>query len=452
MLLYAFRSLLSIGSLIGVLMMAITPAAAGLIRDTEIEQLLRDYAAPILQAANLEPQQIDVIVLNDAKINAFVLDSRRIFINSGLLISANTPNQIIGVIAHETGHITGGHLAGLRNALKKTSTAQFLITLAGIAAIAGSAASGNLTTSDSASIGSAIFSAGNTVSLRTLLAYRRSQEAAADQTALRLLNASEQSGQGMLAFFQRLHNDSLGSLDGIDPYYLTHPTGGERLATLQNRAEEAPWFNQHDAPDLQFRHDMVRAKLRAFLEPPKQTLRRIGTPTTQPELYGYTIALYRAGRFDDALSHIDALIAEQPKNPYFHELKGQIYFETGRPKDALPALTDAVALSPNAPLLRLLLARAMLAINTTQAAETALEHLIKAVRLTKDDPFLYHTLALAYGQLDRIGEAELASAERFFLLDKPRYALRHARRARDLLQGREQLRADDIIALVEETP
>ena len=76
------------------------PPGLPIIRDAEIEQLLREYSQPILRAAGLAQQNVQVTIINDRSFNAFVMDGKRIFINAGALMDAKVPNEVIGVLAH----------------------------------------------------------------------------------------------------------------------------------------------------------------------------------------------------------------------------------------------------------------------------------------------------------------------------------------------------------------
>src|SRR5437588_2832768 len=244
------------------------PPAAGLpiIRDAEAEQLLREYTAPILRAAGLAQQNVHVVIINDRAFNAFVVDGRRIFVNVGALLDAKTPNEIIGVLAHETGHIAGGHLARLRDELRNAQTAAIIALLIGVGAtLAGSKMGPN---SGGANIGAAALNAPQSVIQRTLLSYVRAQEEQADKAGVKFLNATGQSPKGMYETFKRFADKIEFQTKFIDPYLQTHPMPKERMEALMEIAKISPYWDKKDPPELQARHDMMRAKLSGYPEPP----------------------------------------------------------------------------------------------------------------------------------------------------------------------------------------
>ena len=238
------------------------------IRDTEIEQLLRDYAQPILRAAGLAKQNVRVVVLGDRTFNAFVMDGRHIFINAGALFDAKTPNEIIGVFAHETGHLAGGHLMKLREQLARAQTASIIAMLAGVGAMVAGARAG------AGDVGMAAIMAPQSAIQRSLLAYVRTQEDQADHAGVKFLNATGQSPKGMVELFTRLANESLFNSRYIDPYLQSHPLPAERVAALTTLAKASLNWERKDSPELQLRHDMMRAKLSGFMDRPDTVARR----------------------------------------------------------------------------------------------------------------------------------------------------------------------------------
>ena len=309
------------------------------IRDAEIEQLLREYTAPILRAAGLAQHNINVVIINDMAFNAFVMDGRRIFVNTGALIESKTPNQIIGVLAHETGHIAGGHLARMREQLAQAQTQMIIAMLLGLGAVA----AGGRNAGPGAA---AAITAPQEAIRRTLLSYVRQQEESADRAAVRFLTATNQSARGMAETFKRFAENSLFASRGADPYAQSHPMPADRVAALEELAKSSPMWDKKDDPALQLRHDMMRAKISGFMERPDTVLRRYPqSDASLPARYARAIASYRHGDPHAALTQIDALIQAQPNNPYFHELRGQALLEGGRPAEAIAPLRRAVQLS-----------------------------------------------------------------------------------------------------------
>jgi predicted Zn-dependent protease len=376
-----------------------------IIRDTEIENLLRDYANPILRAAGLAKQNVRVVILNDQTFNAFVMDGRHIFINAGALFDAKTPNEVIGVLAHETGHLAGGHLMRMREELARAQTASIVAMLAGIgAAVAGARAGAG-------EIGAAAISAPQSIIQRSLLAYVRTQEDQADHAGVKFLNETHQSPRGMLELFKRLANESLFNSRGVDPYLQTHPMPADRVATLDKIAHQSPYFDRKDSPALQLRHDMMRAKLSGFLERPETVLRRFPeSDRSLPARYARAISAYRHAGLRVALPQIDALIQAEPNNPYFYELKGQALFEGGKAAEAVAPLRRAVQLSNQAPLIAVLLAQAELEAHTKNAGDMV-GMLQAASSRDPEVPGIYRLLALAYAQKKDYARADLSSAQ-----------------------------------------
>src|SRR5437868_2608288 len=331
------------------------------VRDAEIEQLLRDYTQPILRAAGLGNQNVRVVIIENSAFNAFVMDGRRIFINSGALLQAQTPNEVIGVLAHETGHMAGGHLAKMRQQLAQAQTQMILATLLGVGAVIAGARSGS---SGASNAGMAALSAPQEAITRTLIAYVRQQEESADRAGVRFLTATGQSPKGMYETFKRFTNESLFAARGSDPYVQSHPMPAERVAALEELARSSPYWDKKDDPALQLRHDMVRAKISAFMERQDTVYRRYPlSNTSMPARYAHAITTYLHGDLRNALAQIDSLIQAQPNNPYFHEVRGQALIEGGRPAEAIAPLRKAVQLSNGAPLIAMLLGQALVASN-----------------------------------------------------------------------------------------
>lgn len=421
--------------------------AAGLIRDSEIENLIRDYAKPIFQVAGLASQNVKIHLVSDRNFNAFVVDGQNMFIHVGTLMRAEAPNQVIGVIAHETGHIAGGHLSRLRQVVAQARSASLMLQLIGIAAMAaGAIAGGN---NDVGPAGAAVMLGGQTMALRSVLAYRRVEESSADQAAVSFLNATQQSAKGMLDTFAYFAEQGLASLKYVDPYVQSHPMPQQRITQLRALAHESPYFNRRDPPELQHRHDMMRAKLSGFLDNPQTVFNKYPrSDQSLPARYARTIALYRQSGLRSFLPHIDALIAERPNNPYFYEVKGQFLFKSGKPAEAIPPLRKAVSLAPKEGLIRILLAQALLSSESAAHLDEAIKHLRYALVRETTSAIGYRQLASAYARKGKVPEAELASAHAYLYEGKLPLAKRQAARAKQkFARGTPNwIKADDIIS------
>ena len=418
------------------------------LRDTESEQLLREYTRPILRAAGMEKQNIQMVIVNESAFNAFVADGRRIFVNYGAMMKSETPNQIIGVLAHETGHLAGGHLSKLREQLAAAQTQMIIAMLLGAGALVAGSRSGNAN-GGLANAGAAAMSAPQEVIRRTLLSYVRQQEENADRAGVKFLNATGQSARGMYETFKRFTNESLFAAQGADPYVMSHPMPAERVEALEGLARSSPYWDKKDDPALQMRHDMVRAKISAFMERQDTVYRRYPQSSdTLPARYAHAIATYRHGDLRNAIAQIDALIQLQPANPYFQELRGQALLEGGKPAEAIGPLRKAVQLSNNAPLIEMLLGQALVATNNNAHTEEAIAILRAAVARETEAPIGYTQLAMAYGRKGDLAQADLASAQAAFLRGDNKTARDLASRAktRFAVGTPGWVKADDIVS------
>jgi predicted Zn-dependent protease len=415
-----------------------------IIRDAETEELLRDYTRPILKAAGLSKQNIEVVIINNRTFNAFVADGHRIFVNLGALVDSKTPNQIIGVLAHETGHIAGGHLARRREQIANMQTMAVLSMLAGAGAVV-AGARGN---SNMGQAAPGILMAPQSMIQRTLLSYVRSQEESADRAGVKFLTMTGQSPMGMIETFRRFANDTMFISDHVDPYLQSHPMPRERIANLENLARQSPYLNKKDPPELQLRHDMMRAKLNAFTDSYGTTLRRYPTSDTSlPARYARAIATYRYGDLRSALAQIDTLIEVEPHNPYLYELRGQALLEAGKARDAIPNLRRAVQLSKGAALIRMLLGQALVQTNDKSLNEEAIHELRIAIEKEPTAVVGFRELAIAYARKGDQPHADLFSAQVAFNQGDIRTARQLALRARKSFPAGSPgwIKSDDIV-------
>jgi len=410
------------------------------IRDAEVENTIRDFGTPIFQAAGLDPRAIRILLINDPSLNAFVAAGQNIFFHTGLIIRSENPGQLIGVMAHETGHIAGGHLIRSTDAVAAASTEAILAMLLGAAA---GAVSGN------GQAAAGVMMGGQELAMRNLLAFSRSQEQQADQMAMRFLDDTHWSAKGLLEFFNILGDQELLVSTRQDPYVRTHPLTRDRIAFVREHVEKSPFSGQPWSADWIERHRRIKAKLFAFVEPPVKTMMRYkDTDGSIEARYARAVALYRKPDLDAALSLIDGLIAERPKDPYFWELKGQMLFENGRGREAVDPYRKAVEYLPDSALLRIGLGQAEIETDDPALLPDAAANLTIAVRLEPEDSFAWQQLAIAFGRDGKEGMASYALAEHFLLSGKLPEANYHANKAEQLLghQGSIWLRIQDIKA------
>ncbi len=389
--------------------LALAQSGMSIVRDAEIEALVRDYARPILQAAGLSKSNIQIVLVNDPRFNAFVV-GRRIFVNTGALMMAQTPNEIIGVLAHESGHIAGGHQDRLREQLERAQTMAIVSALLGAGAIAAGAASGN---GEIASAGAGLAAGGGEFARRGILAYQRTEEISADRAAISYLNATGQSAKGMLETFKRFQTALSLSGTSVDPYQMSHPAPRDRIANLQTLAEQSPYFNVKDSPTLQQRHNLARAKIAVFTGDPGTVARMFrNNPDPLAVSYADALSTFLRGNPRAAVTKAEALIRQQPKNPYFQELRGDALMKANRPGDAAEAYSKAMSLDPvKSGLLQVSYGQALLNSGNPASVKKSVGALQMGLDRDRENTVGYEYLAQAYGQLGDEASAELALAE-----------------------------------------
>lgn len=432
---------------------ALAPALAqqpklNYIRDAEIEQLLKDYLSPVLRAAGQPPGAVKLMLVGDRSFNAFVSNGRRMTVFAGSIIDSATPNQMIGVLAHETGHIAGGHLARLSQELPRAQAIAAIGTLLGAGALVGAATSRNtIGISGAAPMG--LLTGGTELAMRSLLSYQRTEEAAADRAAVTYLTATKQSAKGMLEAFKRLADQQMFLASRVDKYLMSHPLAADRIAGIDAAARESPYFEAKDSPALVQRHELTRAKLLAFLGRREEITRRY--PPSDTSLGGrYARAIYahRFSRGDEAQALIDGLIKSQPGNAYFWELKGQNLLESGKAGAAVGPLRKATALAPRQPLLRVILGHALVSTGIPANINQAITELTVAIQRDPEVYEAYVYLAQAYEKAGRTADAELAVAESYFMAGAYEEARLIAKRAQARFPAGSPgwRKADDIVS------
>lgn len=427
----------------------VVPAAAQrsvpLVRDAETEQLLRDYARPIFKAAGLAGAEPEIILVNDKSFNAFVPDSHRMFINIGVIMEAETPNEVIGVIAHETGHIVGRHLVRLRQAAANAQIISVIGMILGVGAAAAGATAGS---GDLATGGAAAAMSAGSIGQRSLLSYQRGEEAAADRAALKFLNATGQSAAGMLKTFERFAEQQVFSARFTDPYAQSHPMARDRYVSLATEAQKSKFFNRKDSAQLQHRHDMARAKLIAFSTHPNAVARSYPrSDKSMPAQYARAIAAMKL-RSRNADKQIDALIRQEPNNPNFYELKGQTLLESGNPRAAIAPFRKAIALKPNEGQFLIWLGYALVGSNDNSLLPEAESVLRKGLQRDPNSAIGYSQLAIAHGRQGKTAQADLTTAQGLMVRGDLQAAKRYAARAqKNLKRGTPAwLQADDIVS------
>jgi len=420
------------------LMAAQTASAQSLIRDAEIEDTLRVYTNPLLDAAGLRREDVRLYIVNEDSVNAFVSGGQNIFMNTGLIMRAETPNEIIGVLAHETGHISGGHLSRSREAMGQAMGPMLISIGLGILAIAAGAPDA----------GAALIAGSQGFAMANFVRFTQVQESAADQAGAAFLEQSGQSGRGLISFFDSQIRPYEWQVRRAPPWMVTHPYTSDRVEALRQRVDRSPHRDAVDTEDNLRRFRFMQAKLIGFIRSEGQVLARYPrSDTSQPARYARAIAYYRQAKLDEARAELDVLIAEDPQNPYFQELMGQILFENGRAEESIPYHRRSLEFAPGQPLLQVNLARALIAAHGRAGSDEAIRLLQAAVRKEPDNGFAWREMASARFQRGEESLAELASAEASFTVGDYTSALNFAERARRSLPRNsvDYRRADDIV-------
>ncbi len=429
---------------VAILCVAGRPAAAqSILRDAETERFFDDISRPIIVAAGLDPANVKVVLINDPSINAFVAGGQIVYIHSGLITAADSANQVQGVIAHELGHITGGHIIRFSEGASAATGITILSMLLGVAAMAAGAGEA----------GMGILSAGQQAAMGKFLAFTRNQESSADQAGAKFLNDAGISGRGSLEFFRKLQNQEYRlAIPQTDSYARTHPLTGERISALENVYTTAPAWDKAEDPTVTARFQRIKAKLSGFIDDPTRTLNAYPlTDNSVPAHYARAYAYHRGAYPDQAVKEVDALVAADPHDPYFLELKGQILLESGKPTEAIPPLREAVQRSGGQPMISALLGHALIATEDKANFEEAKRILRAAVSRDNDNPFAWYQLGVVYDREGDRARAALATAERYNLQGDARGALTNARMALNGLKTgtADWIRAQDI-AMVSE--
>jgi len=429
-------------SLVCVMVPAAQAHAQSLLRDTEIEETLRDFTDPILRAAGLSPQSVDIYLVNDPTLNAFVTRGQNIFLHSGLILEAKNPNQLKGVIAHEAGHIAGGHIVRSDYGNRSAYGAMLIAAGVGIAAIlAGEGGAGAMILGGSSQFGTV-----------EVLAYNRVNESAADQYAAEYLERTGQSGEGLIGFFEKFRAQEVLSNARRYPYFRGHPLSADRIDALRERVAEGDYTEIKDSDDDMHAHIMMQAKLRGFLDGPQLVFSRFPlSDTSKPARYARAVAHFKAADLKNALKEIDSLIEDEPRNAYFHELKAQILHESGQGVAAIQPARDALELKPDAPLLKIALAQSLIDTRQTEDLDESIALIKSALQVEQGNSYAWYLLSRAYGQADEEPLAKYATAERFYAIGDINSARSFAQRAQeDLPRNSPQWRrASDIIVVAD---
>jgi len=423
---------------------AAQPAAAqSVLRDSETELLFRDISKPLIQAAGLDPANVKIVLLNDPEINAFVAGGQIVYIHSALLTAADNVNQVQGVIAHELGHVAGGHILRMHEGAGNATKISILSLVLAAAAVAAGAPP---------DAGMGIMMAGQRAAMGDFMAFTRAQESSADLAGAAYLSKAGISGKGSLEFFKKLQNQEYRlAIYSKDSYDRTHPLSQERTQALSEIYHKDPAWNRPSDPALEARFERIKAKLQGYIDPKKATTLYPESDQSVPAHYARAYAYHLGAYPDKALSEADALLKTAPEDPFFLELKGQILLESGQPKTAIPILREAVRNAPDQPMIAVMLGHALIASEDGKNFSEAKQVLKTAVNRDNDNPFAWLQLGIVYDHEGDQARAALATAERNNLQGNAKLALASARMAMRGIPANtpDYLRAQDI-AMVSE--
>ncbi len=416
--------------------------AQSMLRDAETERLMKDMTRPIFKAANIPADSVNLYLINDNSINAFVAEGQNIFMHSGLLLKADTVNQVIGVYAHETGHISGGHLYRMDEGTKGATNISLLSMLLAAGAIAAGAGEAGI----------AIMQGGQALAYGSFFSFTRGQESSADQAGASFLEKSGQSGKGMLEFFQKLQDQEYRLGVPQETYFRSHPLSSDRVEALEQRVESSPTFNKPTDPQLEYRFQRIKAKLAGYLNEPPRTFQLYPeSNTSEYAHYARAYAWHKLGDVAKARAEMDALLKIKPDDPYYQELMGQVLLESGLVADAIPHLRQSIALASDEPLIQSTLGHALVSTEDDKNYVEAKRILENSVRLDPDNPFAWYQLGIVYSRIGDEPRAALASAERFSRDGQVQEAAMNARKAVAGLTKNtpEWTRATDILLIAE---
>ncbi|MBU6338398.1 MAG: M48 family metalloprotease [Rickettsiales bacterium] len=428
-------------------------AENGLIRDAESEKFLRNLAKPIFKAANLNADNIKIYIINDNSINAFVSGGQNVFINTGLIRKYNTPDALIGVIAHETGHIAAGHLARSGEAMEKSSGAMLLSYLLGIGAVIGG----------SPEAGQAIILGGSQTAERLYMKFTRGQEEAADQHAIEYLAKMQYPASGLVSLLEFFEREMIGYKGQIDEYLLSHPVSEKRIALIKERTKNTNFSDQKINAKLQEQMNVVLAKLEGFMDEPDAVLETYNNQNDRLSNYKKSIALFRKGKAQQSLKLLDNIINETSANNkseigFLYELRGQVLFELGQVDDSIISYNKAIKLldERDSSQVKIAFAMAVLSVskNDHDLANLVIKRLLEAKKYEYDNPFLFKQIASAYNKIGDKGRSFLALAEFNFWRGDNEKAIKYAKEAKknlDKNDKEELLRADDLTEIAKKS-
>ncbi|MBX2834731.1 MAG: M48 family metalloprotease [Micavibrio sp.] len=417
--------------------------APTIIRDTEIEDILKGWAEPLLKQAGIPKNTVQIILVQSPQINAFVAGGANMFFYTGLIEKTEGPEEILGVMAHEIGHIAGGHIIKNRMAMERASYESILGMVVGIGA---ALASGK------GEAAGAIIGGSQDMAFRRFLSHSRVQESSADQAAYSYLSGAGITPKGLSSFFGKLQSQELLPATQQSEFMRSHPVTRDRIESIDALMSRNEALKNKPLPDEWIKqHALLKAKLLGFINPGRVEWNYDASDRSIPAQYARTIAAYRQNNVSEAIKLVDSLLAAEPNNPYFLELKGQMLAEFSRVREAIPPYRQAVKIRPDAALIRIALAHVLIESSDHSVLPEAITHLERAQKTERHSSRIHRLLATAYGRMGNDTQARLHLAEEATLGRKFDYAKAQAEKARDMARSGspEWLKANDLLKHIE---
>jgi len=365
------------------------------IEDPEVSDYIQEIGHSLSSHAEEGQHQFNYFVVRDPAINAFAMPGGFIAINSGLIVATHNENELAGVMAHETAHVTQRHL--VRGMIDQTH-AGLVSVAAMLAAILLGATAGR---GDPGAMEGAIL-ATQSAAIQHQINYTRSQEFEADRVGIGTMASAGYDPLAMASFFQALERM------GPEPsrtkqieFLLDHPLSAERVAEARNRAEQIGRISRADS----LSYLLIRERLRSLVQNPQAAreyyahLLKNGAGLTVQDRYGKAVADIYARDPAAAIPDLRALLREYPKVTQFYGTLGQAYLANGEPKESQAVLDKALLLFPRNVPITLRLAETLMRAGDNQRAQLILDDLFNQVEPTPNQARLVAKAANAAGNI-----------------------------------------------------
>jgi predicted Zn-dependent protease len=366
-----------------------------IIEDPEVSDYIQQIGHSLSSRAEEGQHQFYYFVLKEPVINAFAMPGGFIAINSGLILATNNENELAGVMAHETAHVTQRHIV---RGLIDQSHAGLMSTAAMLAAILLGATAGR--GSPDAMEGAIL--ATQSAAIQHQINYTRANEFEADRIGIGTMASAGYDPLGMASFFQTLDRNSPdpSRVKAVE-FLIDHPLSAERVAEARNRAEQIGRIRHTDS----LSYTLMRERLRSLTGNPQGardyyiSLVKNGGGKSIEERYGKAVADLATRNPAVAIPELQALVNEFPKVNQFYGALGQAYLANNQLKESQAVLDKAQGLFPrNAPI-TIRLAETLMHAGDNRRAHLILDDLFNVVEPTPDQTRLIAKAANAAGDV-----------------------------------------------------